>query len=357
MFGRIFAHSHAALGVAVFALALTISLVAARAQALTTAETGRFAGPDRTERLIAGARKEASLTLYSSAQVAVMTAVGNAFQNKYGVKVNLWRGSSEQIFQRVQAEARAGRFAVDVMETAGPTMQAGTRVGLLQDIVTPVTAELMPEAYLPGRPWIASRLSVFTVAYNTRLVRKADIPSSYEGFLDPKWKGKLAIEADDNNWLMAVSGALGEERAVKLLRDIVARNGISVRKGHSLMANLVVSGEVPVALTAYLDEVDTLKKAGAPIESAFAAPTIAMPTALGVFRRAPHPHAAVLFAGFLLSEEGQTILAANGMVPTNLKVQRLPQDVKLVFMDVGKYLDENAKWIRLYREIFFAPSR
>jgi len=114
---------------------------------------------------------------------------------------------------------------------------------------------------------------------------------------------------------------------------------------------------VPVALTAYVDEVDTLKKAGAPIESAFAAPTIAMPTALGVFRRAPHPHAAVLFADFLLSEEGQTILAANGMVPTNLKVQRLPQDVKLVFMDVGKYLDENAKWIRLYREIFFAQSR
>ena len=123
------------------------------------------------------------------------------------------------------------------------------------------------------------------------------------------------------------------------------------------MANLVVSGEVPVALTAYVDEVDTLKKTGAPIDYAFAAPTIAMPTALGVFRRAPHPHAAVLFADFLLSEEGQKILAANGMVPTNLKVQRLPQDVKLVFMDVGKYLDENAKWIRLYREIFFTQPR
>jgi iron(III) transport system substrate-binding protein len=357
VFRRFFRHSHAVLGVAVFALALVLPAARVGAQTLTTAETSRFAGPDRIQRLIAGAQKEGSLTLYSSAQVAVMTAVGNAFQRKYGVKVNLWRGSSEQIFQRVQTEARAGRDLVDVMETAGPTMQAGDRAGLLQDIATPLTAELMPEAYVPGRPWIASRLSVFVVAYNTNLVRRADVPQSYEGLLDPKWRGKLSIEADDNNWLMTAMGALGEERGLKLLRDIVAKNGISVRKGHSLMANLVVSGEVPVALTAYVDEVDTLKKAGAPIDYAFAAPTVAMPTALGVFRRAPHPHAAVLFADFLLSEEGQRILAAHSMVPTNLKVQRLPENVKLVFMDVRKYLDENGKWMRLYREIFVTQPR
>jgi len=334
-----------------------VALAPARAQTLTTAETGHFTGADRTQRLIAGAKKEGTLTLYSSAQIAVMTAVGKAFEAKYGVKVNLWRGASEQIFQRVQAEARAGRLVADVMETAGPSTEAVNRIGLLQEIVTPAAADLIPEAYAPGRPWIVSRLSVFTVAYNTKLVRKADIPPSYEGFLDPKWKGKLGIEADDNNWLMTATGALGEERGPKLLRDIVAKNGISVRKGHSLMATLVVSGEVPVALTAYVDEIDTLKKTGAPIDYAFAAPTIAMPTAVGVFRRATHPHAAVLFADFLLSEEGQKILAANGMVTTNLNVQRLPADVKLVFMDVGKYLDENAKWARLYREIFVTQTR
>ena len=70
---------------------------------------------------------------------------------------------------------------------------------------------------MAGRPWIVSRLSVFTIAYNTNLVRKADIPASYDGLLDPKWKGKLGIEADDNNWLMTATGALGEERGLKLL--------------------------------------------------------------------------------------------------------------------------------------------
>jgi iron(III) transport system substrate-binding protein len=356
VFGPLLKHSHALIGVAV-SVFIASWMGIAHGQALTSAETGRFTGPDRTARLIAGAQKEGSLTLYSSAQVAVMTAVGNAFETKYDVKVNLWRGSSEQIFQRVQAEARAGRALVDVMETAGPTMEAGSRAGLLQEIVTPVTAELMNEAHAPGQPWMASRLSVFVIAYNTRLLRKDEMPASYDGLLDPKWKGKLAIEADDNNWLMTAVGALGEESGLKMLRDIVARNGISVRKGHSLMANLVVSGEVPVALTAYVDEVDTLKKAGAPIDYVFAAPTVAMPTGVGVFRRAPHPHAAVLFADFLLSEEGQRVLSAHGMVPTNRKVQRLPEGVKLVFMDVGKYLDENAKWLRLYRETFITQRR
>src|SRR5262245_39537033 len=222
-----------------------------------------------------------------------MTAVGQAFEKKYSVKVDLWRGSSEQILQRAMTEARARRPVADVMETAGPNIEGANRAGLLQDIVTPVTAELMPEAYVPGRPWIVSRLSVFVVAYNTNRVRKAEIPATYEGLLDPKWKGRLGIEADDNNWLMTATTALGEERGLKLLRDIVARNGISVWKGHSLMANLVVSGEVPVALTAYVDEIDTLKKSGAPIDYAFAAPTVAMPTAVGMEIGKAHGRTAV----------------------------------------------------------------
>ena len=82
-----------------------------------------------------------------------------------------------------------------------------------------------------------------------------------------------------------------------------------------------------------------------------------MPTAVAAFKRAPHPYAAVLFVDYLLSEEGQRILAAHSIVPTHLKVQRLPADAQLVFMDVGKYLDENAKWTRLYREIFVTRSR
>jgi iron(III) transport system substrate-binding protein len=332
-------------GVFVAAFLIAVSQVSAQ----TPTDPAHFTGPDRSARLIAGAKKEGALSLYSSAPVEVMTDVTNAFSRKYGVKVTLWRGGSEEIMQRVITESRGGRIAADVVETAGPNIEAITREKLLAPVETPVTAELMPEAFVPMRPWIVSRLTVFTIAYNANAVKKADAPKSYADLADPKWKGKLAIESDDDNWLMTMSGVMGGD---KLFRDIVAKNGVSVRKGHALMATLIASGEVPIALDSYLDEISELKKLGAPVETVFAAPIVAMPTAIGVFQRAAHPYAAVLFADFLLSEEGQKILASHNVVPTHTKVQRLPAGVKLVFMDVGRYLDENAKWTKTFKDIF-----
>jgi iron(III) transport system substrate-binding protein len=337
-------------------LGLLAAIFAATAHAQTSPDPTHLTGPDRSARLIAGAKKEGTLTLYSSAPTEVMSDVTNAFARKYGVKVNLWRGASEEILQRVTTEARGGIFP-DVMETAGPDIEAANREKLLQTVETPATSELMPEAVAANRPWIVSRLTVFTIAYNTNVVRKADAPKSYQDLADPKWKGKLGIESDDGNWLMTMSQTIGEEQAQKLFRDMVAKNGISVRKGHALLGNLIASGEVPIALDSYFDEISTLKKQGAPVETVFAAPVVVMPTAVAAFKRASHPYAAVLFIDFLLSQDGQKILASHNVVPANTKVQKLPPGVKLTFMDVGKYLDENAKWTKTFKDIFVTRAR
>ncbi len=334
--------------------ALVFAALIALPAVAQTPGPAQLTGPDRALKLIAGAKKEGALSLYSSAPIEVMTDVTNAFSRKYGVKVSLWRGGSEEIMQRVITESRGGRVSADVMETAGPNIEAANREKLLTPVDTPVAAELMPEAFSRTRPWIVSRLSVFTIAYNTNVVKRADAPKTYADLADPKWKGKLGIESDDGNWLMTMSDSMGGD---KIFRDIVAKNGISIRKGHALLAQLIASGEVPVALDSYYDEIGSLKKTGAPVETVFATPVVAMPTAVGVFKRAAHPYAAVLFVDFLLSEEGQTILANHNVVPTNTKVQHLPAGVKLVFMDVGKYLDENAKWTKTYKDIFAARGR
>src|SRR3977135_2253616 len=212
----------------VFLFAIFLSLFSFHAYAQTAADPAHLTGPDRTARLIAGAKKEGTLNLYSSAIAEHMNAVGAAFEKKYGVKVVLWRGGSEEILQRIVTEARGGHFAVDVAETAGPPIVALDREKLPPEVETPVRAEIMPGTIMPGASWLASRLVVFTGAYNTNLIKKADLPKSYEDLLDPKWKGKIAIEADDNTYLMAISGVLGEENGVKLFRDIVAKNGVSV---------------------------------------------------------------------------------------------------------------------------------
>jgi iron(III) transport system substrate-binding protein len=333
-----------------------LSAFAAAAHAQTMADLAHYSGPDRTQRLIEGAKKEGAVTLYSSAVIADTDAIIDAFQNKYGVQVRLWRGSSDDILRRAVTEARGGRYDADVAETAGTAMEGLQRERLLAEVVSPVFAQLMPQAFVPHRGWIADRLSVFTAAYNTTLIKPADVPKSYQDLADPKWKGKLGIsnEADDANWFMAVADAIGQDKALALFGKIVATNDISVRRGHTLLSNLVVAGEVPLGLNLYGYRVAELKQHAAPVEGIVLPPAFALPTGIGAMAKAPHPNAALLLLDFYLTD-GQRILADRGNVPTNRTVAEPPPGVGL--LDVAKFLDQEDKWTKLFKETFAAGAR
>jgi iron(III) transport system substrate-binding protein len=330
-------------------LALFFCLSTARSQ--TLADLASYSGPDRTQRLIAGAKKEGALMIYSSMIVSDMGALISAFQAKYGIKAQQWRGSSEDVRNRAAQEYAAGRYEADVAETAGSDMEAMVREQVLAKVTTPVANELIPQAVMPHGQWIATRLSIFAGAYNTDIFKPAAAPKTYEDLLDPRFKGKLGVEADDADWFMTVVLHMGEEKGLKLFRDIFVRNGISIRKGHTLLANLVPTGEVPFALTAYSYRVEQLIHEGAPVAIDYLPPVIALPTGIGVFRHPPHPHAALLFEDFILTD-GQAILAGRQLVPTNPRAKAPPPG--LVFIDIPKFMDQQAKWTRLFQETFAA---
>jgi iron(III) transport system substrate-binding protein len=338
--------THKPLQLLAFLSILAITGPAAYAQA----DIATYQGADRNQKLLEGAKKEGTLTIYSSATVEDMTALTTAFTKKYGVKTQVWRASSENIIQRAATEARGNRFDVDVFETDGVAMEAIHREKLLQEVRSPLLADLMPQAIRPHKEWIGDRVQIFTAAYNTRAIKKDDLPKVYDDLTNPKWKGKLGIEAADHDWFSAVVGELGEEKGVKLFRDIVTKNGLSARKGHTLLANLVVTGEVPLALTTYLYKVQQLKNSGAPIDYVVLPPEVARPQGAGMARKAPHPHAAVLFMDFLLSD-GQEILAKRDFIPTNVKVKPLPENMPLIFVDPALLLDQNDKWEKLYKDV------
>lgn len=313
-----------------------------------------YQGPDRTQKLLEGAKKEGTLTIYSSATVDDLKALTTAFEKKYGIKTNVWRASSENIVQRAATEARGNRFDVDVFETDGVYMEAIHREKLLQVVKSPYLSDLIPAAIPAHGEWIGDRVQIFTGAYNTNLVKKADLPKTYEDLLDPKWKNKLAVETGDYDWFSAVVSDMGEQKGLKLFHDIVAKNGVSVRKGHTLLANLVVSGEVPLSLTTYLYKVLQLKNQGAPIDWLALPPQVARSQGTGMAAKAPHPYAAVLFIDFLLSD-GQSILAKRDFIPTNVKVKPLPEGMTLKFIDPAKILDESSKWEKLFNDTFVNP--
>lgn len=321
------------------------------------AELAQYTGADRTQKLVDGAKKEGTMSMYTSAQGSDMGPLVAAFEKKYGVKTDMWRASSENVLQRAVTEARANRFTVDVIETNGPELESLSREKILQAVKSPQLANIMPQALRPHGQWVGTRLNVFVQAYNTKAVKKEELPKSWDDLLKPSWKGRLGIEQSDQDWLAGMASELGEAHAIKLFKDIVAKNGMSVRKGHTLLTQLVASGEVPFALTVYNYKVEQLRSKGAPIDWLAVGKAVARPNGVGVAAQAPHPHAALLFYDFELGEEGQKILAGRDFVPTNTKVESAIARQPLQFVDAAMMLDAGQKWADLYQEIFATKAR
>jgi len=338
--------------------ALTLLLAApVLAQVSGVAEIASYQGADREQRLIEGAKREKELTFYSSIPPEDIAALVSAFDKKYGVKVKVWRADSEGLLQRIISEARARRFEVDVMAGSSSALEPLYRENLLREVKSPYLAGIIPEAIAPHRQWVAVYLSMFVQAYNTDLVRKDSLPKTFYDLLRPQWKDRLGIEAEDYDWFAQVLMDLGEAQGLRLFRDIVASNGISVRKGHSLLTNLVVAGEVPLALTAYGFLAEQAKRRGAPLDWFVIPPAIARPTAEGLARNAPHPHAAVLFFDFLISEEGQQILASRQFASVSRSIETPFNKGPITLIDSAAILDQARKWQDLYHKTIIAPSR
>lgn len=325
--------------------------------ASSTREIALYQGPDRQERLVEAARKEGELSIYNAAPIEDLQPIATAFTRKYGIKVKFWRASSETVLRRVLSEAQGGRFDVDIVENNAPENEALHRENLLQEVRSPYIKNLIAQASPPHREWVGSAYDVFVAAYNTNKVRKEELPKTYQELADPKWKGRLGIEAEDQGWFATLVEALGEQQGLKLFNEIASGNGFSVRKGHSLLANLVASGEVPLALTVYNWKPMQLKeKGGVPIEWFALTPAIAQFRTVAMTRKAPHPNAAVLFYDFMLSE-GQALLASRSLVPTSKTTDFPLAKLPVKFIDPVRALDMQERWIKTFDEVIIKRAR
>lgn len=309
-------------------------------------------GADREARLVDGAKREREVLFYSTMTVADGKALASAFERKYGVRVIHWRGSAERIVTRAVAEARARRYEADVFETSSHRMEVLHRERLLEDFYTPVLRDIVPEAFPRGhRQWVAARFAFFVMGYNTDLVKAAELPTSYDDLLAPRWAGRVTIEGTDVLWFAAVAKAMGEEKGIAYFRKLAATKP-AIRNSHILVAQLVASGEVPFFLTAYNNNIETLKLKGAPVAWKPLQPAFGQAASIGVSKYAPHPHAALLFTEFVLSKEGQELVKAANRVPTSALVDSPLNKFKYEIISPTLALDEGDKWDKLFSELF-----
>jgi iron(III) transport system substrate-binding protein len=310
-----------------------------------------YQGADRDQRVIAGAKKEKQVVVYTSLNLKDSVPITQAFEKKYGVKVELWRSNSEKVLQRAVTEARAGRFAVDAFELNGPELEALYREGLLEQFHSPEFKNLPASAFPKHRHYAADRFNFFTIAYNTNLVKPDEVPNSYEDLAHPRWVGKIGIEASDTDWFASIVKYMGEEKGLALFRKL-AQQKPQIRTGHTLMAELVAAGEIPLVATIYNHNAERLMVNGAPIKWKALNPTFGRPNAVAVAKRAERPHAALLFVDFMLSLEGQNLIKARNRVPASPKVDSNLNDFPYEMIDPVVVLDEAHKWEKIWSELF-----
>jgi iron(III) transport system substrate-binding protein len=338
------------------ALATLVTSVPAVSQA-AGASLLNYEGQDRAQKLVAAAQKEGTLTLYTSLAERNIPQLIEPFEKKYGIKVKVWRAGQDKVLQRALTEASAGRHEVDAIHIGTPELEALHREKMLQPVKSPYSKELIAGSTPAHQEWAPTILQVYVQAYNTNQVKKEDLPKRYEDLLDPKWKGKLGVEAKSEEWFATLMLTMGEEKGLKLFRDIVARNGMSVRQGSSLLNNLVVAGEVPLALTVYSHMPQGAKDKGAPIDWFALQPVTARANGIGIARRSPHPNAALLFYEHMLSAEGaQKVFSSMGYVPTNSKFPSPLPGVSIKLVDPVIMLDQEEKWSKSFEDVFIKRS-
>jgi len=261
------------------------------------------------------AKAEGELVLYSSLNNEQIVTLVDAFKKKYPfINPSFYRGTSERVLQRVTTEAKAGRFAVDVLTSAGFQVQLMKETGLTQRFV-PAEASAYGDGFKdPDGHWINLHSLLNTMAYNTQLVRPNEAPKNYDDLLAPRWKGRLGVNLQDPEWYVNLQRRMGKEKARNYLKALAAQQP-GVRDGHNITAQLLAAGEFHAVTNTYAHIVARIKGQGGPVQYVFDEPVITYIHPVALAKSAPHPRAGKLFISFILSTDGQKMLRDQGRIP------------------------------------------
>lgn len=301
------------------------------------------------------ARQERELVWYTAMNTPDAEPLRKAFQTRYPfLQLTILRQPGEKIRTRILTEARAGKDLWDVVSFNHLDMDALDQEGLLAAYSSPETRTGFPAGAVdPRGHWAAIYVRQYVIGYNTRAVPAADAPKRWSDLLEPRWKGRFAMDEDESEWYAAMLDYLGRERGTAFMRAL-ARQEPQLRRGHSLIAKLLVAGDFPLALV-HAAEMEEAKKSGAPVDWVKTLdPVITSPSQVGVAAKAPHPAAARLFVDFLLSAEGQGIIRSRRRVPARTDLAPAgagEPPLKLHYVD-PKLAREMSRSEREFGEIF-----
>ena len=307
--------------------------------------------------IVEGAKKEGALVVYTSMTVDQMQKILDAFKARYPfIRTTMFRAVGERLLTKIMTEAQTGKYDFDVVQSAESQAYFLKKKNLLQKYISTESKNIQKPFFDPEGYWTAVYIMPNVIAYNTRMVKRDEVPKTDEDLVNPKWKGKMGMDHTKPEWFAWKLKRMGEEKGLAYMKKLAAQE-FQLYAGLSVITNLLVAGEFPLVLNTYLHNVEEVKRRGAPVDWIVQDPVFTKFQPLGIGSKAPHPNAAKLFSDFVLSEEGQKIIASFGRVPTRRGVSTNVQGLdklNYVIDDISAGDDFN-KNFELFRSIFGAP--
>ena len=329
---------------------------------LAMADAGASAA---TPELIEAARKEGQVTWYTTQIIdQLVLPVKNAFEKKYGVKINYVRANTGEVVLRVLNELKAGRLQCDAFDGLSTVATLVREPGVVLKWLPDPARDYPAERVDPQGYWTATYLAVAAPAINTDLVPAGQEPRGWEDLLAPKWKGKLAWSVSNSStsgagFVGTVLDAWGRERGLDYLNKLARQNVANIHAASREVLNQVIAGEYSIALQVNNHHAAISARLGAPVKWLKFSPAQVNSGNISIAQRAPHPNAAKLLADFLVSTEGQAIYRDSGYIPANPGVSALEPGLVPDGKDfIGKFytperIDEDLpKWEKTFHEIF-----
>lgn len=297
--------------------------------------------------VVAAAKKEGSVTIYSSQGAAQLQDFAEGFKKKYGITVNVVRDIDANILPKLDAETRSGKPSVDVLVTS--TESAAKKFDDTGTYAKPLAPSLKDIDVMRGKDYFDVDATVITFAWNTE--KYSGTIKSYEDLLDPALKGKIGVPEPTVpafvDFYLYLEDLYGKDFSAKL-----GAQDPQVYPGALPAAQALSSGEIAAAI--YVEPQVDEKAAGAPVAWGFEKKQWSAMFYGGVMAKAPRPNAAQLLVDYMMSAEGQAKIARKaasvrpdvpGTVGTTATVHRLDPS-KVTPEVVAAY---QAKWNKLFR--------
>ena len=237
-----------------------------------------------------------------------------SFETKYPyLKVRFQPGGAARQIEQLMVEHRTKKHRADIINTRRSFVGVMAKAGAIARYRTPLRGALR-EGFIDKEGLVNSIYAQPRVfLFNTRMLARDKAPQTFEDLLDPRWRDKLGMDTTDYDWLATLIDFYGRTKALEFAGKLAKQN-LNMRRGPTLLTQLAVAGEFPIVIDAFPEEVLQMKNAKAPADFIFSEPFVAVktPTTVSISSGAPHPHAAALFLDFLLSKQGQEIMAAQG---------------------------------------------